>query len=307
MLRPCSLEGITVCAPHRHRDHAGARDRRAVLHRASWPTWARGSSRSSARARRLCARLRHAHARAWHHTMTRPLAFRVDQPLQGEPDAGPDPRRKRDAGQACWLTRRRAGAKPRAGRGRTHGPGYDVLSAYAPHADRLRHLGLWRRRPLPRQEGLRPADPERGRLSVHHRHARRAGQGRQLRCRHCSGHVCLHQHAGGAAAARAHRPGRTSTCPCWRRWPSGWASRCTTRTTAQPPPPRAAAPAHATIYPYGPFAGRRWRHGDAGPAERARVGGLLRSRCCCSRNWPPTRASTPTPSAANQPARAERR
>ncbi len=40
------------------------------------------------------------------------------------------------------------------------------------------------------------------------------------------------------------------------------------------PPPRTGA-AHATIYPYGPFPGRRRQDGDARPAERARVGRLL--------------------------------
>ena len=41
------------------------------------------------------------------------------------------------------------------------------------------------------------------------------------------------------------------------------------------PPPRAGA-AHATIYPYGPFPDRRRQDGDARPAERARVAGVLR-------------------------------
>jgi itaconate CoA-transferase len=38
------------------------------------------------------------------------------------------------------------------------------------------------------------------------------------------------------------------------------------------------------------------RHGDAGTAERARMGHILR-QVCCSLNWPPMRALTPTPSA----------
>ena len=46
--------------------------------------------------------------------------------------------------------------------------------------------------PVPRQEGLRPADPERSGLPVRHGHARRAGQGRQLDRRHLRRHVRLH-------------------------------------------------------------------------------------------------------------------
>ena len=127
-----------------------------------------------------------------------------------------------------------------------------------PH--RLRHLGLRRRpgrtRPLPRQEGLRPADPERERASsavtgtpdepskagtVHRRHRRR--------------HVRLQQHPGRAAAARtstgqrsAHRHQRCSKS-MGRVDP---AIRCTTHSMALRHH-RAAGAAHATIYPYGPF------------------------------------------------------
>ena len=58
------------------------------------------------------------------------------------------------------------------------------LSFEALHAQHPRlivcHLGLRRRRSVPRQEGLRPADPERVGLPVDHRLARRAGQGRML-------------------------------------------------------------------------------------------------------------------------------
>ena len=46
--------------------------------------------------------------------------------------------------------------------------------------------------------------------------------------------------------------GRASTSRCSNRLPSGPAIRCTTPSTAPPPPPRTGA-SHATIYPYGPF------------------------------------------------------
>ncbi len=41
-------------------------------------------------------------------------------------------------------------------------------------------------------------------------------------------------------------------CPCWSRWPNGWATRLYYAFEGAPPPPRTAA-SHASIYPYGPF------------------------------------------------------
>ena len=124
------------------------------------------------------------------------------------------------------------------------GLGYEVLAAKKPAHHRLRHLGLRRRRPLSRQEGVRPADPERGGLRVGHRHARRAVQGRPVDRRHRRRHVRVHQHPRGAAAAR-RRPdaASTSTSRCSSRWPNGPAIRCTTRSTARR---RRRAPARRT-------------------------------------------------------------
>ena len=48
-------------------------------------------------------------------------------------------------------------------------------------------------------------------------------------------------------------------------------------STARAPPPRAGA-AHATIYPVRPVPRRRRQDGDAGPAERARMGGCSASK-----------------------------
>ena len=133
------------------------------------------------------------------------------------------------------------------------GLGYERLAAAEAVDHRLRHLGLRRRRSLPRQEGLRPADPERGRLRVGDRHARRAVQGRPLDRRHRRRHVRLHQHPRRVAAAR-RRPARasTSTSRCWSRWPSGPATRCTTPSMARR---RRRAPARPTppSTPTGPF------------------------------------------------------
>ena len=47
------------------------------------------------------------------------------------------------------------------------------------------------------------------------------------------------------------------------------------------PPPRAGA-AHATIYPYGPFPAGDGKIVMLGLAERARMGGVLRARCCAT-------------------------
>jgi hypothetical protein len=149
--------------------------------------------------------------------------FVWSQPLEGEPDA------RRQAPEAPAILGRllaRAdvlvqnlapGAAARLGlvvRGAARGQ--------ASAAHRLRHLGLRRRRPVPRQEGLRPADPERIGLPVDHRHARRAGQGRLLDRRHRRRHVRVQQHPRGADRARAHGQGQAaSTSRCSRAWSSG--------------------------------------------------------------------------------------
>ena len=154
-----------------------------------------------------------------------------------------------------------------------------------------------RTRPLPRQEGLRPADPERVGLRLDHRHAGRAEQGRPVDRRHRRRHVRLHRTSWPrCCSARSTAAAGTSTSRCSKRWASGWATRCTTPSTA---PRRRRAPArrHATIYPYGPVPDRRRQDRDARPAERARVGAASATRCCSSRRWRRTRASPATPSA----------
>ncbi len=150
---------------------------------------------------------------------------------------------------------RRRGAEPRPGRRSAPGPGLRHARGREGVAHRLRHLGLRRRSrtgPVPRQEGLRPADPERGRLRVGHRHGRRAVQGRALDRRHRRRHVRLHQHPGGPAAARPDRAGQRidismlESLAEWTSYPLYYAF------DGAPPPPRTGA-SHATIYPYGPF------------------------------------------------------
>ena len=86
-----------------HRRHARARDRGAVLHPpAGRPRRPRDQDRAS-RQRRLRARLRRARARPG-------LAFRLDQPFEGKPDArreaprgARDPRSAARARPTCWC------------------------------------------------------------------------------------------------------------------------------------------------------------------------------------------------------------
>ena len=137
------------------------------------------------------------------------------------------------------------------------GLSYDALVDRQARHRRLRHLGLWRRpetsRAVPRQEGLRPADPERGRAGLDHRHAGRTEQGGRVHRRHRCRHVRLQRHPGGAAAAPARwpRPARRGV-DAGGAWANGWATRCTTPSTA-PSRRRAAAPATPRSIPTGHF------------------------------------------------------
>ena len=142
---------------------------------------------------------------------------------QGKPDA----RRQAPAGAAtCWRSCSRSAdvlvQNLAPGAAARLGLSYEALQRQHPAADRLRHLGLRRRRPVPRQEGLRPADPERGGLPVDHRHAGRAGEGGLLDRRHRRRHVRLQQHPRGAdRSAAAPGAAAASTCRCSRAWSSG--------------------------------------------------------------------------------------
>ena len=228
--------------------------------------------------RRLRARLRLARARPG-------VALRLDQPLQGEPHARRQASRCRQGARAPGAREgRRRRAEPRARR--RGAPGSRLRAARGAEAGdhRLRHLRLRRRRPVPRQEGLRPADPERGRLRLGHRHGRRAVQGRPVDRRHRRRHVRVHQHPRRAAAARPDRQAAsTSTSRCSSRSPNGPATRCTTRSTARR---RRRAPARRTrrSIPMARSRPARWRQRDAGPAERARVGQLLRQGAAAARS-----------------------
>ena len=118
---------------------------------------------------------------------------------------------------------------------------------------RLRHLRLRRRRPLPRQEGLRPAHPERGRVPVGDRD-RRTSRPRPDRRSPTSPPGCTPTPTSWPRCCSARRPARgqhidvsmLESLAEWTTYPLYYAF------DGAPPPPRTGA-AHATIYPYGPF------------------------------------------------------
>ena len=242
-------------------------------------------------------------ARALRRARARPgVALRLDQPLEGKPDA----RRQASAGGSEVLQRlrrrgRRAGAEPRARRGR-------AARAVASRRCRAAHprlivcdisgYGDDGSRPVPRQEGLRPADPERVGLPLGHRHARRAGQGRLLDRRHRRRHVRVHQHPRRADRSAA-RPGTGCRIDVsmlesmveWMSYPLYYAYRRRRAAAAR----RRGARDDLSLRP---VPGRRRQDGDARAAERARVAGRSATRCCEQPGARrPTRASRPTRSA----------
>ena len=162
------------------------------------------------------------------------------------------------------------------------GLGYERLAADEAFDHRLRHLGLRRRRSLPRQEGLRPADPERGRLRLGDRHGRRTVQGGPFDRRHRGRHVRLHQHPGRLDAAGADRQG-----PAHRHLDAGVAGRMDQLPAVLRLRWRAASAPHGRgprhHLPLRAVPHRRWRQRDARPAERARMGQLLREGAAAAR------------------------
>ena len=147
---------------------------------------------------------------------------------------------------------RRAGAEPRAWRGRAHGLVVRCAAREAPAADRLRHLGLWRRWPLPRQESVRPADPERGGIPVDHGHGRQACKAGNSIADIAAG---MYAYTGilsallqrGVTGIGSHvEISMLEALAEWMGFPMYYAY------DGQQQPGRNGA-AHATIYPYGPF------------------------------------------------------
>ena len=157
--------------------------------------------------------------------------------------------------------------------------------------------GYGDRRPVPRQEGLRPADPERGGLPVGHRHARRR-RARSASRSPTSRPACTPTPASSRRCCSAGKTGKgrridvsmLESLAEWMGYPLYYAF------DGAPPPPRTGA-AHATIYPYGPFAAGDGRHVMLGLQNEREWRGVLRQGAAAARSSRAIRASTPTPSA----------
>ena len=164
------------------------------------------------------------------------LLFRLVQPLEGEPDArcqtsrSAQPSARSLLAEADVLVQNLApGAAARLGLS------YETLHAAASPTDRLRHFGLRRRRSLSRQEGLRSADSERGRISVGHRHSRSAVQKPDAPSP-TSRRACMpYSNILAALLNRGQHRARAaaSTCRCWNAWWNGWVIRCTMLSKAR--------------------------------------------------------------------------
>ena len=253
-----------------HRRHAGTRHRRAVRHApARRPGRARHQDRAP-RHRRLRARLRPARARAG-------LALRLDQPQQGEPDAGREaPAARPRLLQRLVLDKADVrGAEPGARRRGAAGPGLRArwrrrsrglivcdISGYGDD----RHPGPYRDKKaydllIQSEAGFvsvtgTPDEPSKA-GAVDRRHRRR--------------HVRLQQHPGRAAAAR--RDGRGRRIDIWMLEAMGeWMGY--PLYYAFDGAAAAAARRRRTRHdlPLRPVPHRRRQDGDAGPAERTRVG-----------------------------------
>ena len=153
------------------------------------------------------------------------------------------------------------------------GLGADRAPRPPPAADLLLGLRLRAGRPLPPQEGLRPAGAVRGRAAFGHRHPGRAVQGGHFGRRHRRRDVRLQRGADRAVRAGAHRP-RIQP----RGVPAGRPGRVDEPALLLHRLRRAGRPAHrrpARVHlPVRPLPGRA---GVPGPAERPRVGRALRA------------------------------
>ena len=290
--RDASLTGSMRHATARraHRRHAGTRDRRRRSRPASSPTSAPASSRSSVPASGDFARGYDARVRGlashfvWTNRSKESLTLDVKHP-----DAAKVLERLVLDKADVVVQNLAPGAAARLGLG------YDAAVRDEAGDHRLRHLRLRRRRPVPRQEGLRPADPERGGLPVGHRHAR-TSRARPARRSPTSPPACTPTPTSSPRCCSAAQTGQR---PAHRRLDAGVAGRVDELPALLRLRRRPAAAANRRRarhhLPLRPVPDRRRRHGDAGPAERARVGQLLRRSCCSARSWPPTRASPATP------------
>ena len=141
-------------------------------------------------------------------------------------------------------------------------------------AGRLRHLRLRRERPVRPEEGLRPADPGGVRPDQRHRHRGHAIARRDLGRRHRHRHVCAVGHPRRPGPPRADRRGRQRQ--------DRHAGRTRRVDDLSDVPRRICQLAAAALADQPSGAGALWRAPDQGrpgdlrPAERARMGDVLR-------------------------------
>ena len=184
---------------------------------------------------------------------------------------------------------RRVRAEPQARRGGEARLSDRTAAARASAPDRLLGLGLRRRRALCRPQGLRPADPGRGRACLDHRRAVGAGARRRLGVRHRRRHERLRGDPRSADRARAHRRGRRAVGVAVRRdggLDDDPAAAAGGRQAAEAGRPRA----HLDRALRRVQEPRRRRHPDLDP-ERPRVARAGRARCWATRRWPTIRTS----------------
>ena len=232
-----------------HRRHARARDRRAVRDApARRPRRPRHQDRAPRR-RRLRPRLRRARARPG-------VALRLDQPLQGKPDARRQAPRSRRRSSSAWCIEKAdvvvqnlaPGAAARLGLATTTLVGGEARRSSSATSPATATTGPYRDKKaydllIQSEAGLR----------LGHRHARRAVQGRPVDRRHRRRHVRVHATSSRRCCSAA-RPGSgqhidismLESLAEWTSYPLYYAF------DGAPPPPRTGA-SHATIYPYGPF------------------------------------------------------
>ena len=132
--------------------------------------------------------------------------------------------------------------------------GYPIESLRKRHpaSHLLLHLGLRRRGPLPRPQGLRPAHPGRVGARLRHRRARGAGARRRFHRRHLHRHARLRGDPGGADRARRARAAgadiRVSMFDSMMEWMA-----VPMLYTEYGAPPKRVGLSHTALAPYGVF------------------------------------------------------
>ena len=255
--------------------------------RAGSPTPARASSRSSGR--RAISR---AATTRWRNGQSSYFVWLN----RGKESRGAGSRQGRRQGAARSHARegRRVHPEPQARRGGQARLRARAAAARLSAADRLLGVGLRRERALRGAQGLRHADPGRGRRRLGDRRAGGAVAGRRVGLRHRVRHERLRGDARSADRARPHRGGRGDLGVDVRRHgrlDDGAAPAARGRLAAQAHRPR---PHLDLALRRVQVQGRR-RHPDFDP-ERPRMARSWPRRCWATRRSPPIRTLPPTSS-----------